>query len=739
MNCAPRDIRPVGLAILCCLVAGCDRDHPENEPPNHALRPAVERIDQDHFRVQWEPCLDDTTGQSELRYEVGVVLGPYCIVNEPEASITGQTRVDLSLDWAGSNNPFVGFTVRCVDEEGRSEGYGLCGWATRAPQRIPVAMPDAWPSFPVAECRSDGMAGAWCADDHVLWHYGRLGWDGFPLPTTVPLTDWVPIGENEALARSGSAQLALSRSNGLHAEIISPSSDHFDGAGGAIRTRAERAYVSVRGYVGELTSRHLDFSGPARALRLPDICDAVLQMGYRGELAFGLCRTSEGNILFLGRHEGRLMRWDEPISVRGDRVAGVSGDADNWVAATTDADSVFLYREPGSGVVDIEIASLPGTGPPFAAVAGSGIAPLVILGRRDEWHAFQSGGLRSLDRSGDGFIWAGDIIPADSVLVGTTQGVLAIGPTRVGRVMPAEIQWRSGGQGPFKGTRGRDGRHYIYRRGSLGTVFSTLTGAGYYQHPWRGDPLEASELAVTASGQLYASGLIARDFQRVPTVIRVGSQLGALGLANHPEFDDAPRIAADDMGRLYAADDHILAVYSPALGRWSQTVVPVSRPNWLVGEAESVVVIGRERDHAVLARCNGVECQPVNAPLLADPTGAFPTIDGFCVTTAADGMWCSQGTDATTVPLPERDWRVRDAVRDGPNSWILAVQEGDRGLLVRVTHEGQARELADGFRWAEGAVFVPLGPEPTIVVLEETGPVKLRLRGDRVAIPGRLY
>ena len=750
-------VRGLLVAVAFSCLAGCSRGPhaPETDPPSVPLTPAVERLELGRFRLAWEHAEDDRTPTAELRYEIGLVRGQYCVVPEADYVVVGDDSLTIEALHGTGDNPFVGFTLRSIDDEGQSHGYGRCGWALRAPQRSPIPFAGRTPLFDFAngDCQSDGSEGMWCAGNGELAHFGGTGWDVFPLPTTVELVDWVAIGETEALARVGSVQLQISRANGLHAYVISPSSQPFDSSGGTIRTGLERAYLSVRGMVGEFTSGHIDLAGPARALRLPDACEGVLQMGHRGDLAFAHCRSATGNNVFLGRPERRLMSWAEPFAVGAGRVAGISGDLDRGLLALVDSSAVTIYRWSAGEIEELVFQSDAGTTPPFAVVGGHAQSPLVLFGTPSAMSVFKGEVPERIPVEGENLVWLETRVPLNSTFIGTSNGLLAVSERGVARLTSWGAEWLAESTEIVRGARGLDGRHYILQGPRLDAIASTLAGHAYHYHTWRGPQMEPVDLAVSASGAMYVSGWATNETgERRATISKLGSQTNVMGLGNHPFFERPPTLALDTLGRLYASDGHVVASFSPALSEWTTySGAPTLDIEWMVGLSTSLVIIARHDGEPTRVDCFDGACTERPLPEAGGHvTTAFAQEGELYLGLSGLGLWRQNGDQ--TVPLRFStdiishfplsrggDWEVVDAIPFGEGKWLVAISAAGDGFLASVSDEEGARLLGYGFEWGSGHILVPTSNDHTIVALEVDGPVGIRLRGERVSIPGRLY
>ena len=343
-------------------------------------------------------------------------------------------------------------------------------------------------------------------------------------------------------------------------------------------------------------------------------------------------------------------------------------------------------------------------------------------------------------------------MPVDATFVGTSNGVLAVSEQGVSRLTLWGSELVGGQSHVIRGVRGLDGRHYILQGPTLEAIASTLAGHAYHLHSWRGPAMEPFDLAASASGAMYVSGWETEaDAVRRPTVAKLGSQTNVIGLRDHPDFVTAPRLAIDDLGRLYAYDGETLASYSPALSTWTILEgAPTITVDWIVGLSTSVVLIQARADGMRRFECSDGRCIEDPVPEVRHRvTTAFARDGQLCIGLAGAGLRCGHQEPLLLrfsaeiierFPLaPRGDWQVVDAIPFGPERWLVAISADGDGLLASVSADEGARLLGYGFRWASGHVLVPTTNENTIVVLEEGGPVGVRLRGERVSIPGRLY
>ena len=739
-------IRPADMIPGC----GSSTDS-DPTPPNFPLMPLVERVALNQFQLSWEEVSDDVTPSDRIRYEIGVVEAPYCVVDDPEAVVVGETQTSLILP-SGGEFPLVGFTVRALDEEGSSFGYGRCGWALRAPNRNPIELAGRAPAFQPSDwrdaCTSDGSGGAWCGAGRQLAHFGSRRWQVFPVFTDTTVEDWISVGPTEALARVAGVQIQLSLANGIHAYLISPSSQPFDGWRGTIRTGLERAYVGVRGMVGEFTSGHVDLAGPASALRLPQTCDSVVSMGDRAGVAFALCATQTGHVVYRGEAERRLMNWEEPISVEGDAIAGISGTLDNGVLVATAGNgtaTAYLWqnREEVSEL-QFEARSAERV---EVAVSGNGSSPFLLLRHGDSVSAYTSSeGLELLPIEGDSFMWRGTPVPMDSGLVGTTNGILALshaGVVRIGRISAEQAAEHPTS---MSGHRAPDSRFYVMMGPSLDALFSTLGGTGFSQHAWRGSNIEPFDMAVSPSGSMYVSGWIEADEGRRATIVKLGSR-PEIGLSLHPEFREPPHLAIDDLGRLYATDGISLSWFSGATGLWEAIEDQSPGHTGLVGLPGGALLLSDAP-----AVCTSAGCEPRSWPFGdgAQPDAVWRSGDGVCGSSGLE-LWCGWGREEVSLSLTDsfvgdfarevanQSPTIRDAVRYDGDGWLLALQHSDSGVIATLSDEGVFHLLGKGFEWADGNVLALATGRQTVTVLEKDGPTQVRLHGERVSIPGRLY
>lgn len=721
-------------------------------PPNFPLMPLVERIALNHFELSWEPVRDDTTPSSEIRYEIGVVQAPYCVVDEAEEVLVGETRTSVVLS-GGGEFPLIGFTVRALDEDGLSFGYGRCGWALRAPNRNPIELAGRAPAFEPSDwrnaCASDGSGGAWCGAGRQLAHFGSRRWQVFPVFTGATVDDWISVGPTEALARVAGVQIQLSLANGIHAYLISPSSQPFDGWRGTIRTGLERAYVGVRGMVGEFTSGHVDLAGPASALRLPQTCNSVVSMGDQAGLAYALCTTQTGHVVYRGEAERRLMNWQDPISIEGDAIAGISGTLDDGVLVATAPNgsaTAYLWRTREE-VSELQFESR-GSGRVEVAVSGNGNSPFLLLRQGDVVSVYTiSEGLEVLPVVDGSFMWRGTPVPMDSSLVGTTNGILALSHTGVVRIGRISAEQAAEHPTTMLGHRAPDSRFYVMTGPSLEALFSTLGGTGFSQHAWRGSMVEPVDMAVSPSGAMYVSGWLEADGERLATVVKLGSR-PEIGLSLHPEFTVPPSLAVDDLGRLYATDGTTLSWFSSAMGRWEPIVGPVSGYTGLVGLANGALLLTSSSP----AICTSEGCEGREWPFApgTQPDTVWRSGDGICAGSGLE-LWCGWGADDVSLSLAgsfaaelsrgvsDQSLTIRDAVRYDGDSWLLALQHTGSGVIATLSDDGVFHLLGTGFDWADGNVFALATGRQTVTVLEQDGPTQLRLHGERVSIPGRLY
>jgi len=721
--------------------------------------PHVQRVEVDHFDVTWTAARSPVFEEGEIAYDIGLTDSDYCIIDRPELSLTGETALSVRLDDLSrevTNGPLVAFSIRSLAPDGRSYGYGPCGWGLRSPQRVPVSLSQRTPRFGDVRCRPDGNIGAWCLGDGEIGHYSSGYWDVFTLPAFFEVTDWVALDESDALVRSDELQLHLSRANGVHAYLLSSGNQLFDGAGGAIPTGRERAYVSVRGYIGEFSTYHLDLAGPPRALRLPDVCQRVVQMGHTGTLAFALCETSTGeHALYRGQAERRLMSWESPIPVNADRVASISGTLGSGLIVARRDDAALVYLWEGDAFREHLLDDLIVTERPTAAVAGSAFAPFVMARSGDHlivYDGVESSRPRTL---GERVYWHGVDFPLDSELVGTELGILAISPERVVRLSRGRATLIAEHPQSLLGVRGLDSRHYLLRGPRLEAVASASTGADWYQHSWRGDPLQPFDLAVSRSGSMYVSGVIddpTSSTGRRTTLRRLGEESVAL---RPPDlaFSSPPRIAADGLGRLYTVSDRHVRWYAPALDQWSPRLPLPGEVTHLVGLEEGALLVMTTDEGTRMMRCNEM-CLNLEVPAaVAQPVNsAMAHGRGFCVGVQSRALWCREGRDdqwielhftpelARRYSLTDQDaWRVIDAVQADDDSWLVAIESDHDGFIARVVDGELARLLATGIRWGEGAVLIRDPTGRTLVGIETGGPVRIRIGSERVAIPGVLY
>lgn len=748
---------PSLLLALCGLVACADSDAPDLAPPSVPRLPDVERTEVDAFRVVWGPSDSDGFAAGELRYDIGIVDRDYCVVIEPDLTLQGSAEVDVRLGPESDiTGPLVAFTARAVDPDGRSYGYGGCGWALRSPQRVPIQVPWRRPRASRLACQGDGGSGAWCLGDAEVGYFHGGYWDIFTLPVSFEVADFLALDDNDALVRDERLQLHLSRATGVHAYLLSSGNQLFDGAGGAIPTGRERAYVSVRGAVGEFSSYHLDLAGPARALRLPDTCERVAQMGHVEGMAWALCDGEVGTELFLGEADRRTMRWAPARPVPIDRVHAVVGSTSAGFVVGERDETLQIVSWMGD---EIETTALPvpGTGAIRAAATGSAVAPLLLAGRGGRFVAWRGQGPESV-RAADGrFYWAGEPVDAESELVGTAQGILAITPERVVRLSAESAVVLQEPAGPVHARRGQDRRRYVFHEGDLLAVVSSVDGNDWQQQLWRGPRLALRDLAAAPNGAVYLSGLVEDPTSatgRRLTVRKLGEPDAELLPAGQEDFWEPPLLAVDELGRVFAVASSKIRWYTPATESWSDGLPLPMAVERIVGLESGVLVQGTLGDAPALVRCDGELCFPLTVPDAARHAvdSVIALRGGFCVGVRSRALWCREGQDDAWIEprfTPESaerfglgdadEWAIRDAVTTAEGGWLWAVETERGGLLVAIEEDESARVVASGLRWGAGEVLMAQPRTESAVAIELGGPARLRLRNDRISVPGSLY
>jgi thiamine-phosphate pyrophosphorylase len=740
------------LVLLLTLSFACDNQPIDNDPPAVPRQPRVHRTELGQFHVEWDATPDDHTDESQIRYEVGLITSDVCVVIEPGFTVTGATELDTTVWTEVGDGPFVGFTLRSLDGDGFSHGYGQCGWALRSPQRVPMSFYDRTPHIPPSRlngnepvCRPDGGQGAWCLGEGELSHFGHRRWDVFALPPGLRPEHWTPIDAYDALIGSESIQIHFSRANGIHAYTLGSGNEHFEGTGGAIGTGRERGYLVVRGFVGEFTTGHVDLAGPPMAAQLPPACERLIQLGGSDDAAFALCRSHDGNLLFVGDRERRVFRWADPCEVDADRVDGFVGSPSRGLfgVTTANAGSIVTCEEGEAEVVDLP--ALPGSGRPIIAVGGPIDHLLVLAGRADELYRLDGSAWVELFGDASGFQWGDAWIPRSSHLVGTTNGVLAIGPDTVVHLGPTGGELIRNQSTGFLGHRGQDSRHYLVSGPDLRRVYSSRAGDEWFEHPWNGPAMRPVSLAVTTSGGIFLSGWVLDR----PFVARLGDEEAEL-TPTEP-LSTPPLLVADSQNNLFAfAQNRAYSVHRPSNRLVEGDLLP-GPATVAVGLDRGAVVSVERNGGNVLFRCSDEGCEPFDLPD-AEP---FTTLlsrheGGFCAGRTRS-LWCRLDTDidipvvfsdavATRYRLRgSDDWSIVDAIVVRNGAWLLAIQARDQGYLATV-HAGEPAALvAEGFHFGAGEVLRSGLESGMTYVIERGGPVRLQLQGRRLSVPGVLY
>ncbi len=254
-------------------------------------------------------------------------------------------------------------------------------------------------------------------------------------------------------------------------------------------------------------------------------------------------------------------------------------------------------------------------------------------------------------------------------------------------------------------------------------------------------------MAVSPSGAMYVSGWIKADGERRSTIVKLGSR-PEIGLSLHPEFSEPPRLAVDDLGRLYATDGGSLSWFSSATGIWEQIEGLPPRHTGLVGLANGALLLSSDSP----AVCTSEGCESREWPFTpgAQPDAVWRSGDGLCASSGLE-LWCGWGTDEVSLSLAgsfagdlarevsNRSLSIRDAVRYDGDGWLLALEHASSGVIATLSDDGVFHLLGTGFEWAEGNVLALATGRQTVTVLEKDGPTQVRLHGERVSIPGRLY
>ncbi|MBN1945061.1 MAG: hypothetical protein JW797_05260 [Bradymonadales bacterium] len=757
----------IGLGLIFVLILQPayfkESGEQDNRPPAITWLTNLQRISLDRFHLVWLPADDDATPQPEIRYDVGLVDSGFCVVTAPRFSAQGEVELDIALPSDLPQVPFVGFSVRSVDLQGASSGYGPCRWSLRSPQRVAIDLPRrpirlaAGRPEPVIDCRSDGQGSIWCLGQGEIGHLDDTLWSVFPLPTPLAVDDWVPIDNTDAIVQSGVTLLHLNRVAGNHLFFLSSDNEPFDRQSGAIRIGRESAFLVTRGYLSEFTGGRLELSGPPMALRLPASCLRLLQVGYEGDLAFALCRSTDQNLLFTGQLERRIITWQEPHPIQGNRIDGITGTERNGMAGAAWESGVQLVSwQDGERSID-SLEETTGASPPRIAVGGSIQHPVVLAEQDGRFWSFSEDTWHPLpDRQGQ-FDWHGMAVPQESCLVGTPRGVYAISPSQTLLIEAGSAERILTHPLDLLAVRGQDARHYLAYLPEPRSLFSSRDGWDWHPHPLGGPPFALISLAISPSGGIYLSGWYQENEPDPPRprVIKLGEEQFDLTPSFSPEGPphNPPLLAADGLGRIYALADGAITWRHSSAESWAQPYPLGGEAHQVVGLASGILVTGTRQGAVTLWRCQENDCFRLHTPdtLRSPPTAAFARQDGFCLGVESAGLWCKDpeerwipitfppDTAARHLLAPGDRWAILDGLPIASDGrWLVAIRRGEEGFLAEVLSNGEARLIGQGMHWGQGEVLLR-HVEGTVYALESQGPFRLPLREERFSLPGMLY
>ncbi|MCA9561859.1 MAG: hypothetical protein KC561_00150 [Myxococcales bacterium] len=728
-------------------------------------RPQIERLEINQFLVSWEPSSDDFTPADQIRYEIGIIRGVYCVVTDEPIVLTGDTAVEIELPNEPGTNPVVGFTIRPVDEFGRSPGYSACGWISRSAQRVPLRLVERTPSIPLRaehgpdlDCRPDTAMGAWCRSGSEVAHFGQGPgkWDIFMLPSDYDTAHWLPLDNYDVLLESNGLQIEL-QLTGQRTFVLGSQNTMFDADGGAISSGYQTSYLLSNGYVSEFRGGNIDFAGPPRALRLPDECTSVAQLGTLDRLSFAVCVREAGTPLaFVGIPRGANMEWQDPFEIRDGYVSAVAGTDVSGLMVVSDDRGASLYQWDGSQVSEMSFDELPGSGQPFAAASGNGVEPFVWIARADDVWVYDGVQLRQLPSESGRVTWHGVSFPALSHFVSTREGVLAISQWGVVRLRPNDAELVIQHSEPIATFQGQDRRIYHFRTPFFQLV-STHDGGDWYNHGWDGPAFTPRDVTVAPNGRIYLSGTgLAEDGNEVPSVLAFSEPDDNLLATLDRPVSEVPQIEVDRRGRLYALFDRHLAAYVPAENAWSAALpVPFSVDHF-VGLESGALVVGHDTDGQTKLLLCADDCFQIEVPGVARGpiSSAVATQNGFCLGVQSRGIWCRRGQQDEWLPVSfsaetaaeyglaaTDSWDiVYPSERSEEGSWLLAIRNSDGGLLAELNPgDDTARLLGTGFDWADGVPILDPQSELGVMAFERAGPLRIKTNGEEISIYGQLY